>query len=130
MSFYQIPAFPHLFKKIFMTQLHYFWFYYHFCNKICAYSIYSIKIFAEYFDIFNILKSQFIIGNLELFWNIAISVFYTKCYKWYSVWWYRKWTVENKVMFRNLILTGWHFEERDIILAFVLASIVLAMVLP
>ena len=37
--------------------------------------------------------------------------------------------MENVKTSSNLILADWHFEERDIILNFVLASFVLAMTL-
>ena len=34
---------------------------------------------------------------------------------WHSVWWYYEWTVENMKISCNLILTGWHLQEHDII---------------
>ena len=42
-----LPHFLKLFNYL-VVRLHYFLlFYYHFCNKICTHSIYSIKIYKE-----------------------------------------------------------------------------------
>ena len=50
-------------------------------------------------------------------------------YGWCSVWWYNEWTVENMKISCNLILAGWQPKEHDIILDFVLASVVLVLTL-
>ena len=67
---------PHflLFFNCLMIWLHYFWFYYHPCNKIYIHSIYSIKIIQNQV-VYYLGKS--IYKQSRAFWTKIFSGFYT-----------------------------------------------------
>ena len=94
----------------------------------------------EYIEEFVRGTSLFWLDTLpySMWFSVAFFVFSRPLPKWCTcwmasikihtnemVWWYHEWMVKNMTISCNILLAGWHFKDREIILDFVSASVLL-----